>query len=66
MLKKIIIFITVLIFAITAYSQTAMDYYNLAKQAGKIETGKELPGFLEVRLRDQLAEDILYLENYEG
>ena len=35
MLKKIIIFITVLIFAITTYCQTAMDYYNLAEQAEK-------------------------------
>ena len=35
MLKKIIIFITVLIFAIATYSQTAKDYYNLAEQARK-------------------------------
>ena len=35
MLKKIIIFITFLLFAITGYSQTAIDYYNLAQQAKK-------------------------------
>ncbi len=35
MLKKIVVFILILISATAAYSQTAMEYYNLAEQARK-------------------------------